>query len=29
MHNMAETLEIHSKWYKNRKIANEDFLESL
>jgi hypothetical protein len=29
MHNMAETLEIRSKWYKNYKIANEDFLKYL
>ena len=26
---LAETLKIHSKLYKNTKIANEDFLESL
>ena len=26
---LAEILENHNKLYKNRKIANEDFLESL
>ena len=26
---LAETLKMHSKSYKNRKIANEDFFESL